>query len=119
MRNADFCVCSEFWQSPCGSPDCLVLLAGLENLAWRHGCSGVPFGSHVSSAGDGFLAVTLKNCRLCLLRDLGFSFEASYSSFEASYSRPLNSLQGRCLSLAVLIRLLKLGMLIPYVIFKI
>lgn len=112
MRNADFYVCSEFWQSPCGSPDRLVLLAGLENLAWRHGCSGVPFGSHVSSAGDGFLAVTLKNCRLCLLRDLGFSFEASYS-------RPLNSLQGRCLSLAVLIRLLKLGMLIPYVIFKI
>ena len=69
------------------------------------------FAIDVSSAG-GASPVSLKNCTLYLLRDLGFNFETAYS-------RPLNSLQGRCPSLAVLFRLLKLGILIPYVVFRI
>lgn len=69
------------------------------------------FASDVSSAG-GVSPVSLKNCKLYLLRGLGFNFETAYS-------RALNSLQGRCLSLAILSGLLKLGMLNPYVVFRI
>lgn len=70
-----------------------------------------PFASDVSSA-DGVCPVSAKNSKLYLLRGLGFNFETAYS-------RPLNSLQGWCPSLAVLFRLLKLGMLVPYVVFRI
>lgn len=70
-----------------------------------------PFATDVSSAG-GVSPVSLKNCKLYQLRGLGFNFETADS-------RPLNSLQGMCPSLALLFRLLKLGMLIPYVVFQI
>lgn len=94
-----------------------VLSVSLFKHAWKICLGGMadwewPFASDVSSVG-GVSPASLKNCNLYLLNRLrGQFWNCFFLDLWTVY-------KGRCPTRAVLFRLLKLGMLISYVVFRI
>lgn len=89
----------------------------LKNLSWWHGCLGVAicYWLQLATLTDSLML----GCVFCQSEKLQIiPANRLMVQFETACPRSLNSLHSTCLFLAVLSKLLKSGMLIPYVVFR-